>query len=224
MGNIEAKIRIKGKQFEILVDLDSAVKLKKTGQGSALNILAVNTVFIDIKKGMHAGAEDLKAAFGTDDLETVVAHIIKNGELHLPLEYRREETEAKRKQVVDFLARNCIDPRTGTPHTPTRIETALHESHINLDNRPIQEQIPLVIKELQKILPLRIETKKLRIRISANYIGSAYSMIKEFKEKEEWLDDGSLMCVINLPAGMQLEFYDKLNKATHGSVLTEEVK
>lgn len=224
MGNIEARIKIKGKQFEILVDLDSALKFRKTGQGSIQNIIAVNTIFSDIKKGMHASSADLKAAFGSDDTETVASEIIRHGEIQLPAEYRREEREAKHKQIVDFLARNCIDPRAEIPYTPTRIETALHEAHINVDDRQIQEQIPVIIKELQKILPLRIETKKLTIKIPASYTGYSYSLLKEFREREEWLDDGSLLCVINLPAGMQSEFYDKINKITHGSAITQEIK
>ncbi len=224
MANVEARIKIKGKQFEILVDLDSALKFRKTGQGSVQNILAVNKIFTDIKKGMHASSADLKTAFDSDNIENAAADIIKRGEIQLPEEYRRGEREAKYKQVVDFLARNCIDPRTGNPHTPSRIETALHEVHINVDDRQIAEQIPLIIKELQKILPLRIETKKLNIKVPASFTGNAYALLKEFKEREEWLDDGSLVCVINLPAGMQSEFYDKINKATHGSVLTQEIK
>jgi len=224
MANVEARIKIKGKQFEILVDLDSALKLRKTGQGSVQNILAVNKIFTDIKKGMHASSADLKTAFDSDNIENAAAEIIKRGEIQLPAEYRKGEREAKHKQVVDFLARNCIDPRTGNPHTPARIETALHEAHINVDDRQITEQIPLIIKELQKILPLRIETKKLNVRVPASFTGNAYSLLKEFKEREEWLDDGTLVCVINLPAGLQSEFYDKINKATHGSVLTQEIK
>jgi ribosome maturation protein SDO1 len=224
MTNVEARSKIKGKHFEILVDLDSALKFKKTGQGSIQNILAVSTIFSDIKKGMHASAADLKAAFNTDDIETVAIEIIKHGEIQLPAAYRKEEREAKYKQIVDFLAKNCIDPRTGTVHTAARIETALHEAHVPVDDKPIQEQIPLIIKELQKLLPLRIETKKLSIKVSASYTGHVYPILKEFKEKEEWLDDGSLLCVVNLPAGMQSEFYDKLNKTTHGSAITQEIK
>lgn len=224
MGNVEARIKIKGKQFEILVDLDSALKFRKTGQGSIQNILAVSTIFSDIKKGMHASSAELKAAFNSDNIEVIAEEIIRHGEIQLPAEYRREEREVKHKQIVDFLARNCIDPRSGMPHTPTRIETALHEVHINVDDRPVQEQIPAIIKELQKLLPLRIETKRLSIKIPAAFTGHAYSLLKEFKEKEEWLDDGSLLCIVSLPAGMQSEFYDKLNKITHGSSITQDIK
>ena len=41
---------------------------------------------------------------------------------------------------------------------------------------------------------------------------------------EEWLGNGDLKVVVNVPAGLQMEFYDKINAATQGSVLSEEVK
>ncbi len=223
-NNVTARIKIKGKQFEILIDLDSALRFRKTGQGSIENILAVDAVFSDIKKGLHVSSSDLKSAFGSEDVRAVAAEIIRHGEIQLPAEYRREEREAKYKQIVDFLARNCIDPRTGNPHTPARIEAALHEIHINIDDRAVTEQVPAILKELQVQLPIRIETKRLRIKVPAVYTGNVYGLLHGIKDTEEWLSDGSLLCVVSLPAGMQSEFYDKLNKITHGAAMTEEVK
>ena len=222
--NVEARLKASGKHFEILVDLDSALRFRKTGQGSMQNILAVNGVFSDIKKGMHASSSDLKDAFGSDSIEQAAAEIIKRGEIQLPAEYRKKEREMKVRQVVDFLVRNCIDPRTGRPYTPTSIETAMHDAHVNVDDRSVEEQVPVILKALQVKIPIRIETKKLRIIIPASYTGSVYNLIHSLKEKEEWMHDGSLSVIVNLPAGMQSEFYDKLNKITHGNAITQEVK
>lgn len=224
MTDVTARLKLKGKNFEILVDLDKALFFKKSGQGSMENILAINTVFSDVKKGLHVSESDLKDAFGTAELEKVAARIVKDGEIQLPAEYRKQEREAKIKQVVDWLSHNCIDPRTGTQHTPDRIEAALHETAVNIDNRPVQEQIPEIIKKLQVKIPLRIESKKLSVNVPAAYTGAVYGLLHQFKEKEEWLNDGSLLCVVNLPVGMQSEFYDKLNKVTHGAAITQEIK
>ena len=56
------------------------------------------------------------------------------------------------------------------------------------------------------------------------HTGKVYGIINEFKDKEEWLGNGDLKVTVNLPVGLQSEFYDKLNSITHGSALTEEVK
>ena len=224
MGNIEARAKVKGKQFEILVDMDSALRFRKTGQGSMINIMGVNAVFSDIKKGMHASSGDLKSAFGTEEIDKVAAEIIKHGELQLPAEFKKKEREMKVKQVVDFLARNCIDPRTGRPYTPTIIESAMHDSHANVDDRSVEEQIPNILKAIQVKIPIRIETKKLKITVPAFDRGGVYQMLQGLKEREGWLNDEGLQATVNLPAGMQMEFYDKLNKLTHGSALTQEMK
>lgn len=224
MANVNARLRLKGKEFEILVDLDKALMFKKTGQGSIQNALAFNKIFSDIKKGMHASSADLQEYFGTSDIEKVAAEIIGKGEIEVPTEYKKKEHEAKIKQVIDFIARNYVDPKNGMPHSAVRIETALHDAHVNITDKPISEQLPEIIKELQKILPLKTETKKVKIKIPAAFTGTVYGLLHGFKEKEEWLDDGSLLCTINLPTGMQSEFYDKLNHITHGAAITQEAK
>ena len=56
------------------------------------------------------------------------------------------------------------------------------------------------------------------------HTGRAYGIINEYKEKEEWLGNGDLKVIVNIPVGLQSEFYDKLNSITHGAALTEELK
>lgn len=223
-NNVTARLKKAGKNFEILVDLDRALQFKKTGQGSIENILAVDGIFSDVKKGSHVSDADMKIAFGTSEIKAVAAEIVKHGEVQLPQEYKKKEREAKIKQVVDFLTRNCVDPRTGALHTPKRIEDALNQAGVSIDDRQVNEQIPNILKKLQPILPIRIETKKILLRIPAEHTGRVYTLIHDIKEKEEWLSDGSLQCVINIPAGAQMEFFDKLNAITHGSVITQEIK
>ncbi|MBI5149002.1 ribosome assembly factor SBDS [Candidatus Pacearchaeota archaeon] len=223
-NNVTARLKKAGKEFEILVDLDRALLFKKSGQGAIENVLAVDTIFTNAKNGIKASATEMQAAFKTSDVKAVAAEIVRSGEVQLPQEYKKKEREMKIKQVVDFLSRNCIDPRTGTLHTPARIESALDQAGVSIDDRPVNEQIPNILKKLQPVIPIRIEVKKLLIKVPAIHVGKAYGLFKDIKEKEEWLSDGSLQCVINLPAGAQSEFYDKLNAVTHGSAITQEIK
>ena len=60
--------------------------------------------------------------------------------------------------------------------------------------------------------------------IPAIHTGKAYGIINPYKESEDWLSDGSLQVTVAIPAGLVMEFYDKLNSVTHGSALTEEIK
>jgi len=222
MAQTQARITKEGKHYEILVDLDEALKLKK-GEGSIGQAVLTNAVFHNIKSGEHASSEDLQKAFGTDNFEQVAEKIIKHGEVVLPADFIKKESEQKYKQVVDFLVKNAVSP-SGIPYTSDRIMNALQEAHVNIKNKPIDTQISEIIEQLQKILPLKIEMKKLKITISAQHTGKAYGIINEYKESEEWLGNGDLVAILNVPAGLEMDFYDKLNSVTHGSALSEEIK
>ena len=224
MTQTTARIKAKGKNFEILVDLDAAVRFKKTGQGAIHNILEIDFIYSDQKKGFKAGEKDLVECFGTDDAYQIAETILKNGEILLTQEYRDEEKEKKIRQVVEFLSRNAIDPRTGLPHTPERIKNVLEESGVNITNRPVEEQISEIINKISSKLAIRIQTKRIKIVIPAIHTGKAYGIVNPYKEHEDWLSDGSLQVIVAIPAGLVMEFYDKLNSVTHGSALTEEMK
>jgi ribosome maturation protein SDO1 len=222
MAQTTARIKKAGKNFEIIVDLDEAVKFKKDGIG---NISPEgDAIFTDSKKGFRASPSDLKNIFGTSDVNEVTKRIIQEGEILLTQEYRDEEKEKKYKQIVEFLSRNAIDPQRGTPLSPERIKSALDQSGFNLKNTAIENQINEVIETINKIIPIKIETKKVKINIPAIHTGQAYGIVTTYKEEEKWLEDGSLEIIVNIPSGMAMDFYDKLNSITHGSAITEEIK
>jgi len=49
-----ARIKQKGKHFEILVDLQAAMDLRKLNKGSIMEVMQIDRVFTDAKKGMQA--------------------------------------------------------------------------------------------------------------------------------------------------------------------------
>ncbi|MBT96679.1 MAG: ribosome assembly factor SBDS [Candidatus Pacearchaeota archaeon] len=217
-----ARIKQSGKNFEIIVDLDNALKFKKD-EVSSIDAEG-DKIFSDSKKGQIASSSDLKKAFGTEDINMITEKIIKNGEVLLTQEHRDEEHERKFKQVVDFLTNNSIDPQTGNPHTAERIKSALEQAHINIKNAPIESQINDILLGISKIIPIKIETKKIKIRIPAVHTGKVYGIVNQYKEEEKWLDNGDLEVIVSVPAGIIIDFYDKLNGVTHGSAITEEIK
>lgn len=217
-----ARIKKAGKNFEIIVDLDDSLKFKK-GEISSIEAEG-DKIFTDSKKGNVASSSDLNESFRTTNVQEIVETIVKNGEVQLTQEHRGAEQEQKFKQVVDFLATNAIDPQTKNPHTPERIKNALEQAHVNIKNSPIETQIKEIIKAISKVIPIKLETKKVKITIPAIYTGKAYGVITQYKEEENWLDNGDLQVIVSVPSGIIIDFYDKLNSVTHGAALTEEVK
>jgi ribosome maturation protein SDO1 len=222
MTNVTARIKKAGKHFEILVDIDDAMKFKR-GESDFIQA-ETDDIFRDLKKGDKAPSADLMEAFGTEDVNEIVRKIVKEGEVLTTQDFRDAEHEKKVKQVVEFLVRNSIDPQTGNPLTSERIKNAIEQAHINIKNTPIESQINEILDGLTKIIPIKIDTKKVKVTIPAIHTGKAYGVVSQYKETEDWLNDGSLEIIVNVPAGMIMDFYDKLNQVTHGSALTEDMK
>ncbi len=221
MPNVVARTKIKGKHYEIEVDIDEALKVKN-GKGDVTKALNFNQIFTDHKKGNVAKESELRDAFGTSDVYEVARKIIVSGEVQKTQEVRDSEKEAKIKRVIDLLIKNAVDQH-GRPYTEERINRAINESHYVFDSRAPEQQLPDILAKLQTIIPIKIETKRIKIVIPAQYTGQAYALLKEYKESEEWLANGNLQAILNIPAGMQLDFYDKLNHITHGAVQSEEL-
>jgi ribosome maturation protein SDO1 len=222
--NTLARIKINNKHFEIMVDLDLALKLRKGENVNIQNVLLANDVFTNSQNGSKASSSDMITCFGTSDVNAVATRIVQKGDIQLPKDYKDEQSENKKKQVVDFFVRNAVDARTGRPFTSQMIENALDQKGINITNQPLDRQISGITEALKTILPIKIETKKLAITIPAIHTGKVYSIINQYKEKEDWLNNGDLRVIINIPVGLQMEFYDKLNAVTHGSAVSEEIK
>jgi ribosome maturation protein SDO1 len=71
-----------------------------------------------------------------------------------------------------------------------------------------------------------MEHIRISVKIPAEYIGRAYGAVRSYGslEREDWQSDGSWLGIIRLPAGMQTDFYDKLNDVTKGNVSTKILK
>jgi len=222
MPNVEARIRVKEKHYEINVDLDEALKIKKD-EGDIHSALQSPQIFYDLKKGTVASQDDLKSAFGTTDIYEVAKQIIKRGEVQKTQEYRDEEKGKKIKQVINLILQNATD-QNDLPYTEERIKSAVHEVHFNFDNRPAEKQMIELVHKLKTIIPIKIQTKRIKLIIPAQFTGQVYGLLQEKKESEEWLPNGNLQVIMKIPAGLLMDFYDRINGITHGAVQSEELQ
>lgn len=221
MPHVVARTKIKGKSFEISVDLDEALKVK-AGKGDIISALQGSSVFVDVKKGNVAPSKDLMEAFGTIDVYEIAKKIIMSGEVQKTQEFRDAAREAQIKQLVDLIVRNAVDQH-GRPYTHERIVKALSEAHYNIDNRLPDNQLHDAIAAIKNVIPIKVDTKRIKIIVPARFTGQVYGIVKDMKESEEWLGNGDLEVIMNIPAGMQLDFYDKLNGITHGAARSEDL-
>jgi len=222
MANVEARIRIKDKHYKILVDLDEALKVQK-GEGDITLALQSNQIYYDLRKGTVASKEDLMSAFNTTDVYEVAKQIIKNGEVTKTQEFRDEKREEMKRKVISLLLKNAVD-QNGNPYTENRLNSAIDEVHYNFDSRPPEQQMNDLLSKLKEVIPIRVEVKRIKIIVPAQFTGQVYGLIQDYKESEEWLPNGSLQAILNIPAGLAIDFFDKINSVTHGAVQSEELK
>ncbi|MDI6888348.1 MAG: ribosome assembly factor SBDS [Methanocellales archaeon] len=221
---VVARCKSHGAHFEVLVDPDAALALKRGEDVSIDNVLAVEDVFEDAGKGERAAEDDLRRAFGTTDIHSAAREIILKGELQLTSEQRKRMQEDKRRRVIDVIARNAINPQTGSPHPPSRIEKAMEEAGVHIDPfKNVDEIVTEVMKKIRPIIPIRFEEVKIAVKIPPQYAAKSYGDITGFGqlEKQEWQNDGSLVAVIKIPAGMQDDFYGLVNRLTKGEAETK---
>ena len=224
-----ARLKSHGEIFEILVDCDKAIELKQGKDVNLNEVLATDAIFKDVKKGERASEKELEDIFGTSEALEISEEIIKKGEVQLTQDHMNKLREEKRKQVINLIHKNGIDAKTNLPHPPQRIENALEEAKVSIDPfRPAEEQIKDVLSKIRPILPIKFEKRKIEIKIDSEFAPKCYSVIKRSSDilDEKWQNDGSWLGSVEIPAGIQEEFFSELNSITHGKIETKvlEVK
>jgi ribosome maturation protein SDO1 len=212
-----------GEHFEVLVDPESALSLREGHDIDLDAVLAVEEIFKDASKGEKASDESLKKTFGTIEQAVAAKQIIVEGELHLTSQQRRRLQEFKRKQLVVAIASNAINPKTGLPHPPQRIEKAFEEAKFNVDPfKSVDEQINSALKAIRPLMPIRFEEVNVAVKVPARYAAKSQGPIQRFGKvvKQEWQQDGSWISVIRFPAGLQSDFYELVNRLSHGEAET----
>jgi ribosome maturation protein SDO1 len=215
-----ARITKDNEHFEVLVKPQKALDYRMGKITSITEVLATETIFSDANKGTKVSEESLRKAFGTTENLKIAEIILKKGTLQLTTEQRKKMIEDKRRQIIDFISRQCVDPKTNLPHPPARIENALEHIHYPIDPfKPVEEQAKEIIKLLRQVLPLKMEQVSVGVRIPAEYSARAYGTIKGFGtiKKEEWRADGSWYGIIEMPAGLYGPFLEKLGEITKGN-------
>ncbi len=221
---IIARYEHSGHRFEILVDPDVIDDVKSGKIENVVDYMVIDEIFKDAHKGDRASEELIKEVFGTTDVNEVAKKIILHGQVQLTTEQRRKMLEEKRKRIIAEIARNAINPQTGAPHPPQRIELAMEEAKVHIDPlKSVEEQVPVVLKALRPIIPIRFEKVKIAVKVSGDMYGKIYGDLSKSGTiiQEEWQKDGSWIGVVEIPAGIQGEFLDMLNKKTHGEVQTK---
>jgi ribosome maturation protein SDO1 len=213
-----------GEKFEILVKPDPALEYKLGKRKDISSVLVSDEIYSDSSKGTRASTEKLLKAFKTQDTNSIMERILQKGELNLTTEQRRKMISEKRKQIVEFIAKTYVDPRSHLPHPPLRIEQALEDARASIDpHKNTEEQIKDIVEKLRTIIPLKSENITLEITVPAQYAAQSYSVLKSTGnlKKEEWQSNGSLKAILEIPAAARPTVIDRLGSITKGTASVE---
>ena len=222
-----ARWETQGSRFEVLVDPAAVQDLKDGKTVDLSDKLALDQVFKDAKKGDKISEEHLEKTFHTRNLAEIARQIVLKGEVQVTTEQRHSLQEAKRRQIVATIARNAMNPQTGAPHPSSRIEAAMTEAKVHVDPfRSVDAQVQEVLAKLRPLLPIRLDVVKVRVHVPGQHYPRVIGEIRGLGRllEETWLTDGSWTGILEIPAGVQTELYEKLNARTKGAAETALVK
>jgi len=224
---IVARLESHGESFEILIDPKVVNQLREGKEVNLYEFMVIDEIFKNAHKGTKASEEKIKEVFGTTETIEVAKQIILKGEVQLTAQQRKEMLEAKRLRIIAEIARNALNPQTGGPHTPARIEAAMEEAKVHIDPfKPVDMQVNQVLDKLRPIIPIRFDKIKIAVKLTADDYGKCYEEVVHFGRilKDEWQKNGSWIGVVEMPAGMRDEFFDRINGRTHGNAEFKQVK
>jgi ribosome maturation protein SDO1 len=216
-----------GEKFEILVKPDPALEFKLGKRKDISSILVSDEIYTDSNKGTRASTEKLLKAFKTEDTTAIAEKILKKGDLNLTTDQRRKMISEKRKQIVNFIAKTYVDPKSHLPHPPLRIEQAMEDGRVSIDpHKNAEEQIKDIVDKLRSIIPLKSENLVLEIIVPAQFASQSYSVLKSTGtlQKEEWQSNGSLKAILEIPAAARPNVIDRLGSITKGTASIEVLK
>ena len=226
---VTARLESHGERFEVLVDPDAALAIKRGEfEGDLEDVIAANDVFEDASRGDRPPENALEEVFGTTDPLEIIPEVIREGEIQITADQRREMQEQKKRDLINRITRNAVNPQMDdAPHPPDRIESALEETDFRVDPmEPVETQVDDALEALRPVIPIRFDTMTVAAHLPANYAGSGQAKVREFGDlqREEWQPDGSWIGVVEFPAGMQQDFYELVNEVSSGEAETRIVE
>lgn len=207
-------------KFEILVKPDPALEYKLGKKLDISNIMISDEIYSDANKGTRCSSEKLMKHFKTTDQLEIAKQIMDKGDLNLNTDQRRKMIEEKKRQIVEYINKNFVDPKSHMPHPVSRINAVLDEARVAIDPfKRLDDQLKNIIESLRKIIPLKSEILELTVTVPSQFSGQSFSVFKTIGEikSEQWLSDGSLQVILSINAGMKSSFLDRIGTATKGS-------
>ena len=219
-----ARYEAGGNRFEILIDPKSAQEYKEGDDIDWEDAIAADGIWADSAKGDRAPDNLVSDAFDSTDLIEIYKKILTEGTIQLTSQQRNEMVDQKKKQIIAHVVANAMNPQTGGPHPPQRIENAIDEARFSIDPMEAMErQVEKLIKSIKPLIPISFEKIKVAVKIQAIYVGKCYGQISSLAniQSEEYQKDGSWVGMLEMSAASFVKLEDVLGSLTKGTAETK---
>lgn len=157
------------KRFELACYQNTVHDFKSGVEKNIDDVLQINQVFMNVSKGQVASSEDLKAAFNTTDIDSIVQEILKKGEIQLSEKERAQQNEKLHNEILSIISAKCINPKSKKRYPPTMIDKALKELKFNFVNArsgksKALEAIKLLVEK--QVIPIARAKMRVQLRMS----------------------------------------------------------
>jgi len=219
-----ARYETGGNRFEILIDPKAAQSYSEGDEIDWEDAIAADGIWSDSAKGERAPDSIVNNTFETTDLIDIYKKILAEGTIQLTSQQRKEMVEQKRKRIVAHIVANAMNPQTGGPHPPQRIENAIDEVRYSVDPmETMDKQVEKIIKLIKTLIPISFEKIRVAVKIQAIYVGKCYGQITSLSkiESEEYQKDGSWIGMLEMSAASFAKLEDALGSLTKGTAETK---
>ena len=219
-----ARYETGGNRFEILIDPKAAQSYSEGDEIDWEDAIAADGIWSDSAKGERAPDIIVNNTFETTDLIDIYKKILADGTIQLTSQQRKEMVEQKRKRIVAHIVANAMNPQTGGPHPPQRIENAIDEVRYSVDPmETMDKQVEKIIKLIKTLIPISFEKIRVAVKIQAIYVGKCYGQITSLSkiESEEYQKDGSWIGMLEMSAASFAKLEDALGSLTKGTAETK---
>jgi len=205
--------------FEVACKVGTVLKYRKAQLGFE-DVLYSEEIWKDLKKGDRPSLEELMASFNTDDVKAIAKLIVDKGELQLNETERKEILEKKRNEIINYIHKYYIDPKTKTMIPVTRIDSALTEIKVRIDaDQPVERQIQEIIKKLPGVLTIKRAEITGLITTTNQFSGQVAGVLKKFNvtiQGTNYTSDNCEYSVAMVPGDYD-KILSELNNTTKGS-------
>ncbi len=147
----------KGKTtYEVLVEEGKVAKYREGTIKNLSEVLAADVVWLNASKGKRASAEQLTASFGTSDVNAVLELIVQTGDSQESDSERKQKVTDKRAEVISYISKHYVDPKSNKPIPVTRVENALQQTKAKIDPvLPAAKQVTTLVPKLATVLAMK---------------------------------------------------------------------